>query len=249
MPTLRTVALSDLHIGRKSSRIHVPEDLEPLVTGFDRVMLLGDILDHWYLTHRQIEDLEARVRHACHRAGARQVVWFRGNHDASTKDGAEYALLHGVLYLHGHALYHQLKGRGPLDERIRHLNERKFGDRRIGSRLNHRGWDLIGKAYERIPQALARPLVWHWGTKHRVRRLAGEARAAGDEDVRVVVFGHSHCPGLKRAGELAVFNLGGWMKNTRACGFIKEGHACKLVSIENGHGAPHWGRVLHEIRL
>lgn len=248
MPNLRTVALSDLHLGRSTSRLHEPEEIGPLVAGFDRVLLLGDILDHWYLTHQQIKNLEQRVRHACHKAGARQVVWFRGNHDAATEEGEEYAVLHGVLYLHGHALYHRLQGEGPLKERIGDLNDRKFG-KRIASRLNKRGWALIGAAYERIPQALARPLVWHWGTRHRVRRLAGEVQEAGAENVRAMVFGHSHCPGVKQVDRLTVFNLGGWMKNTRACGFVKEGPLCKLVQIENGHRQPHWGKVVHEVRL
>ncbi|MBI3832302.1 MAG: metallophosphoesterase family protein [Planctomycetes bacterium] len=249
MPNLRTVAFSDLHLGRKNSRLHTPEELAPLAQGFDRVLLLGDILDHWYLTPHQIKDLEARVRNVCHKAGARQVVWIRGNHDAATEGGEEYALLHGVLYLHGHALYHKLKGNGPLAERIRDLNDRKFGHRRISSRLNKRGWALFDVAYRNIPQALCRPLVWHWGTRHKVRKLAGEVAENGDASVRALVFGHSHCPAVKRVGDLTVFNLGGWMKNTRACGFIKEGTRCRLVSIENGHGAPRWGKVLHEVKV
>ncbi|MCW8131018.1 MAG: metallophosphoesterase family protein [Planctomycetota bacterium] len=249
MPNLRTVAISDLHLGRKSSRVHAPEDLAPLVEGFDRVLLLGDIIDHWYLTAERIRELEAAVRAACHKAGARQVVWFRGNHDAATEAAEDYAVLHGVLYLHGHALYHRLEGEGSLNERIGDLNERKFGPKRVSSRLNKRGWALIGAAYERIPQDLCRPLVWHWGTKLRVRKLAGEIQEAGAETVRAMVFGHSHCPGMKRLDGLTVFNLGGWMKNTRACGFVKEGPRCRLVAIENGKGPPRWGATLNEMTL
>jgi len=248
MPDLRTVALSDLHLGRKGSLIQRPEQLLPLMEGQERVLLLGDILDHWYLTQHQIEDLEGRMREICRRGGARQVVWVRGNHDAATEEGEEYALLHGVLYLHGHALYHKLKGNGSLAERIGDLNKRKF-HKRISSRLNKKHWSLVDAAYRRIPQALARPLLWHWGTRRKVRKLAGEAAEAGDEKVRAVVFGHSHCPGVNRAGDLLVFNLGGWMRNTRACGFLKRGSACRLVQIANKHHEPRWGETLHETQV
>ena len=59
---MRTLALSDLHLGRSSSRILRPESLAALVAGFDRVLLLGDVVDEWYVTRAQAHDLAARVR-------------------------------------------------------------------------------------------------------------------------------------------------------------------------------------------
>lgn len=247
MPHLRTLALSDFHLGRKGSRLQHPDQLAPLVEGFERILLLGDILDHWYLKHGEAPALEHRVREVCRKAGAHQVVWFRGNHDAATEEGEEYAVLHGVLYLHGHALYHRLGKHGSLAERIRALNARKFGQRRVGSRADKTHWGLISEAYERLPQGLLRPFVWNWATRRRVRRLAGEA--ANGEEIQAVVFGHSHLPGVRRVGNLTVFNLGGWMKNVHACGFMREGRHCRLVRIEHGRGQPHWGRVQAQLEI
>ena len=38
---------------------------------------------------------------ALNEAGVREVVYFRGNHDACIAEGEEFALLDGILYLHG----------------------------------------------------------------------------------------------------------------------------------------------------
>src|SRR5438045_4047456 len=43
-----TLALSDLHLGRVITHAKSPEVIAPLVEGFERVLLLGDIVDHWY---------------------------------------------------------------------------------------------------------------------------------------------------------------------------------------------------------
>jgi metallophosphoesterase superfamily enzyme len=106
---IRTLALSDLHLGRVTTYARAPEALEPLVAGFPRVLLLGDIIDHWYTHPQQAKELEERLFAVCRAAGVKKIIYFRGNHDACT-DGEEFALLNGVLYLHGHAVYHRLKG-------------------------------------------------------------------------------------------------------------------------------------------
>ena len=123
----RTLALSDLHLGRATTYAHSPEILAPLIQGFSRVLLLGDIIDHWYTGLQQAKDLEERILAVCRASGAKEVIYFRGNHDACTDDAEEFALLDRVLYLHGHALYHRLKGKGAAAVRMKALNTRKFG--------------------------------------------------------------------------------------------------------------------------
>ena len=243
----RTLALSDLHLGRMTTYAHAPEVIAPLVEGFDRVLLLGDIIDHWYTHAAQAEQLEGRIREVCKSAGAKEVVFFRGNHDAGTVAGEEYALIDGFLYLHGHAVYHKLKGKGSPEARIQVLNEKKFGAHRMGSRLDGQIWKLVEHVYGSIPMAILCPIAWPWPVMKRISALVKEVAPKGG--VHGVVLGHSHRPGVRHFEGLALFNLGGWMKNTRACAFIREGRQLKLVHIENRSRQLRWGQVLHQAEL
>ena len=205
----KTLALSDLHLGRVITLAREPEVIEPLVEGFDRVLLLGDIVDHWYTSSQQARDYEERIRRVCKAAGVKDVVYFRGNHDACQEDGEEYALLDGVRYLHGHAVYHTLHG----------LNQKKFGPHRTESRANHAGWQLVEHMYGRIPMSMMIPFKFPWHVRVRIKNFVEEVAPEGG--VSGVVLGHSHRPGVKRYSGMTLYNLGGWIKNTRAFGFVK----------------------------
>jgi hypothetical protein len=67
--------------------------------------------------------------------------------------------------------------------------------------------------------------------------------------VRGVVLGHSHRPGVRHVSGLTLFNLGGWMKNTRAYAFIRDRSRVKLVHIENRSRQLRLGHVLHESHI
>lgn len=240
----RTLVLSDLHLGRVTTYAHAPEVIAPLVEGFDRVLLLGDIIDHWYTKEHQVRELEERIFEVCKKAGVKEVLYFRGNHDACTDCGEEFALIDGVLYLHGHAVYHSLPGEGPPTARIRKLNSKKFGPTRLASRVDKHVWTVIDKVYGAIPMALLSPIAWPWPVTRRIKALVAELAPHGG--VRGVVLGHSHRPGVRRMGELTLFNLGGWMKNTRAFAFVRDHHRAKLIHIENRSHTLRWGHVLHD---
>lgn len=243
----RTLALSDLHLGRVTTYAHAPEVIAPLVEGFDRVLLLGDIIDHWYTHKEQALELEERIRDVCKAGGVKEVLYFRGNHDACIAEGEEFAHFDGVLYLHGHAVYHKLQGEGCAATRIRALNDKKFGTRRTASRIGRPVWTLVDRVYGSIPMAILSPIAWPWPVMNRIKALVDEVAPEGG--VRGVVLGHSHRPGVKKFGALTLFNLGGWMKNTRACGCVRESSHFKLIHIENRSSQLRWGRVLHHANL
>jgi len=242
--TLRTLVLSDLHLGRVTTYAHAPEIIAPLVAGFDRVLLLGDIIDHWYTHPDQVAELETRIHSVCKSAGVRETIYFRGNHDASHAKGEEFAVLDGLLYLHGHAVYNRLNGSGTARSRIQALNERKYGSHRMGSRLDKHVWTIIDRVYGTIPMAIISPISWPWHVTRRIEALVEEVDP--HRTVRGVVLGHSHRPGVRHQGDLTLFNLGGWMKNTRACAFVREGQRIRLVHIENRRRELAWGKVLHD---
>ena len=243
----RTLALSDLHLGRVTACAQSPESLAPLVQGFNRVLLLGDCIDHWYTPPGQAQELEARLLAVCRAGGAKKVIYFRGNHDACAIDGEEFALLGGILYLHGHAVYHRLKGAGGAAARIHALNMGKFGPRRASSRAGRRVWTVVDRVYGSIPMALLNPLAWPWPVVRRIKALVREV--APPRGVRGVVLGHSHRPGVRQAGELTLFNLGGWIENTRACAFVRENDQVKLVQIENRGRRFRFGHILYQAAL
>jgi len=243
----RTLCLSDLHLGRVTTYAHAPEVIAPLVEGFDRVLLLGDIIDHWYTHPQQARDLEERIFATCKKAGVKKVMYFRGNHDACTDDGEEFALIDGVLYLHGHAVYHKLAGDGCAKTRINALNTKKFGTFRMSSRVDRQVWTVIDRVYGSIPMAMLSPIAWPWPVTKRIQALVKEVSPQGG--ISGVVLGHSHRPGVKKLDGMTLFNLGGWMKNTRAYGFIREREQIKLVHIENRSHQLRWGEVLHQSQL
>jgi len=245
--TPRVLALSDMHLGRSKSHLTTPEQLAPLLDGFDSLMLVGDIIDHWYVEPQQIEDLQARLRAVCDKCGVREMVYCRGNHDAHAPEACEFALRYGILYLHGHAMFDRLKGHGSVEERIRSLNHRKYGAHRTASRNDRVWWKMIERAYGRFPQSVLTPLAWNWYARRRVVKLAGEMGAG--EPVRAVVLGHTHCPGFRRVRDLLVFNLGGWMHNTKAFGFVHDGDQARLVRIETRHHELRWGPPRHAVDL
>jgi predicted phosphodiesterase len=244
---MRTLALSDLHLGRCSSRLRRAEDLIPLVEGFQRVLLLGDIVDEWYLPAGSGETRLAEIKEACAKAGAKEVIHCRGNHDANSGESEEFIEFGPVVYLHGHAVYHRLRGHGTIVERMYMLNARKFSPARAGSRMSKRRWRWLEGSLGRFPALLLVPLAWRWSVRRRILELAHEI--APDGRLRAMVLGHSHCPGHRRLGKLHVFNLGSWMRNARGCGFHHEDGQGLLVRIETGTGGPRWGRVLHRIPL
>src|SRR5689334_4980552 len=81
-----TLALSDLHLGRDITHARNPEVIAPLVDGFERVLLLGDIVDHWYTSSEQARNYEERIARVCKKAGVREIIYFRGNHDACAEE-------------------------------------------------------------------------------------------------------------------------------------------------------------------
>ena len=107
---VRTLFLSDIHLGFRRSRVRELGELLSSVEA-EQIVLVGDIVDmlamarrfFWAPEHTQI----VRTLMARRRAGTR-VVYIPGNHDASFSMIAE--LLHGQLEVHREWVYRTRRG-------------------------------------------------------------------------------------------------------------------------------------------
>ena len=117
--------------------------------------------------------------------------------------------------------------------------------RNFGREITQRGIALVyGGSSRGLMGALADEVLASGGRVIGVipRALEGrEAAHRGLTELKVV--------GTMHVGGLPVFNLGGWMKNTRACGFMREGPQARLVQIENRRGSIYWGHALYETAI
>ncbi len=95
--------------------------------------------------------------------------------------------------------------------------------------------------------AMMFPFKWPLPVVRRIKALADEIAPNGA--VRGVVLGHSHRPGVRHYKGMTLFNLGGWMKNTRAYGFVRRGTNTRLVHIDMRGERLQWGKTLHESEL
>lgn len=238
---LRTLFLSDLHLGTRAAR---PAEVLAFLAAHraETIYLVGDVFDLWHggrvhwseATDALVAELEARAR-----AGVR-VIYLAGNHDAVLRqpgvarlpdgwdlreavvhraaDGQRYLVLHG----------------DQADARLFRLHVMT----RIGSRadaglrafdawLGRRGtWPRPTHRPSRIEQVLAGFNALFVMAGQYETRLAGLARAAG---LQGVICGHSHRPGLRDVDGALYANCGDWVDSFTA---LTEDHDGALRLVE-----------------
>ncbi len=235
---LRTIFLSDLHLGNAGSRA----DLALAFLRAHRAetyYLVGDILDAYQTDggdwsseqQRVIDHLHARVRD-----GAR-VVFVRGNHDPRTEatlparrlpadpvghavheaaDGRRYLVLHGDADDHGPFKIRALEQIGSVADQLL-----RRADRAICAVAEQSGMAFTG-VMPVLMSALNRAIYARRTHEHR---LIARARAAGLDGI---VCGHFHLPALHRIDGLTYANCGDWLDHFAA---LAEDHAGRLCLI------------------
>ena len=246
----RTLFLSDLHLG--SRHCHAAELAAFLErTSCERLYLVGDIVDLWYLAQRRAAWGAAQNRvvealHALRRAGT-AIVYVPGNHDRpirrfcglalpamqvrrravhATADGRRLLVVHGDDY---DAVTHF----GNLQEKLGDwLYYRILGGNQLVNRLRRR----LGLRY--------------WSLSEFLKSKSGAAERyierfvqAGLDDARRrgldgVVCGHIHRAGLFQRDGLVYANDGDWVESLTA---LAEGHDGTLRLLGPG------GAVLEEL--
>src|SRR6185295_15543855 len=101
----------------------------------------------------------------------------------------------------------KLKGDGCPTTRIKAMNQKKYAHLQA-SRAKNLLWTFVERMYGRIPMAMMFPFKWPLPVVRRIKALADEI--SPDGDIKGVVLGHSHRPGVRHYKGMTLFNLGGW---------------------------------------
>lgn len=222
--TLRSLFLSDLHLGARASRPgHVLDFLRGIEA--ETIYLVGDIFDiwhggrvHWSDAHDAVlTDLRARARDGT------RIVYLPGNHDAAMRapdanmdgwelreavvhkaaDGRRYLVLHGDQCDPRFLRWHFMTRLGSrLDALLRQVDD--WQRKRCDIDPDERS--PAQRVIDRANQVMA------MGDRFE-RRLIKLAQASGTMGV---ICGHSHKPALRQHGELVYANCGDWIDSLTA---------------------------------
>lgn len=234
--SLRSLFLSDLHLGARASR---PQMVLEYLRNVDAetIYLVGDIFDLWHggrvywgdAHEAVLDDLARRAR-----SGTR-IVYLPGNHDSQMRqpdsrvdgwelreavvhraaDGRRYLVLHGDQCDPRFLRWHFMTRLGSrLDALMRQADD-----------LQRRRGQLLPDAPSAAQRVIARAnSVLAMGERFE-RRLVKLARATGTVGV---ICGHSHKPGLRRHDGVVYANCGDWIDSLTALTEDRSG-ALRLV--------------------
>ncbi|MGR3375187.1 UDP-2,3-diacylglucosamine diphosphatase [Salipiger abyssi] len=229
--TLRSLFLSDLHLGARASRpAQVLEFLRDIEA--ETIYLVGDIFDiwhggriHWSDSHEAVlADLRARATD-----GAR-IVYLPGNHDSAMRapdakvegwelreamvhkaaDGRRYLVMHGDQCDPRFLRWHFMTRLGSrLDAMLRQIDDWH----RRNATLDRHSRSPAQRVIDRANRVMA------MGDRFE-NRLTTLARAAG---VAGVICGHSHKPALRQRDGIMYANCGDWIDSLTALGEDRQG--------------------------
>jgi UDP-2,3-diacylglucosamine pyrophosphatase LpxH len=249
-PRRRAVFVSDVHLG--SRHCHAAE-LADFLTGIDcdRLYLVGDIIDLWYLAQRKASWGAAHNRvvealHALRRAGT-TIIYVPGNHDRPARRFCGLAL--PAMQVRRRTIHATADGRrllvthGDDYDGITHFGnlQEKFGDWLYYRILSGNKW------LNRVRRRLG---LRYWSLSEFLKQRSGAAERyierfvqAGLDDARRrgldgVVCGHIHRAGLVQRDGLVYANDGDWVESLTALVEEQDG-TLRLLS--------HGGEVLAEL--
>jgi UDP-2,3-diacylglucosamine pyrophosphatase LpxH len=224
---VRTLFLSDLHLGFKRSRAAELADFL-LTIDADTIVLAGDIIDGLSMSQRFFWSAEhsrvLQVLLAKRRAGAR-LVYIPGNHDAALAPFV--ALLHGQLEVHREWVHSTARG-----ERFLVLHGDQFdGAACVAGWLHRLGeavYDLTIVLNDHLNdlRRLSRRSYWPLAARLKLMAQTSVRYIERFEDTAVahavsrgfdgIICGHIHRPNLKRAGDVTYCNIGDWVESCSA---------------------------------
>jgi UDP-2,3-diacylglucosamine pyrophosphatase LpxH len=249
-PMHRTLFLSDIHLG--SRHCHAAELAAFLQSAScERLYLVGDIIDLWYLAQRRAawgaaQNQVVEALHALRRAGT-QIVYVPGNHDRPIRRFCGLAL--PAMQVRRRTIHVTADGRrllvthGDDYDAVTHFGslQEKFGDWLYYRILSGNRW--VNKLRTRLG-------LRYWSLSEFLKRRSGAAEAyiarfvqAGLDDAKRrgldgIVCGHIHRASLLQRDGLVYANDGDWVESLTA---LAEGHDGTLRLLS------HRGEVLEEL--
>jgi len=233
---MKTLILSDLHLGSGSSRAgNMLEDLRRVAGGFDRVILNGDTLDRYESPEYQIAAPWLRAVKDALQCGGGGPELLAGNHDpAISNEHYVYLSDSATLVFHGDCIADCTHPSREEDRTLMAAMGEKWSA--LGERPR-RFKDLVHvyrevqrrhlKDHIRVcePKSVPRYLfnvffppqkpfhiVRYW---YRMPGLAARIAATFDQPVRNIVIGHSHFGGTWLKHGINVYNTGSFMPISR----------------------------------
>jgi UDP-2,3-diacylglucosamine pyrophosphatase LpxH len=224
---VRTLFLSDVHLGFKRSRAAELADFL-LTIDADTIVLVGDIIDglslsekfFWSAQHSRVVQALFAKRHA----GAR-LLYIPGNHDAALAPFAD--LLQGQLEVHREWVHYTARG-----ERLLVLHGDQFdGTPRVAAWLHRLGeaiYDvtIVLNDYLNDLRRLSRKPYWPLAARLKlalqtsvryIEQFEDTAIAhAASRDFDGIICGHIHRPNLRRSGATVYYNTGDWVESCSA---------------------------------
>jgi UDP-2,3-diacylglucosamine pyrophosphatase LpxH len=243
--TVRTLFLSDIHLGYRHARAR---ELNEFLAGVEAesIVLVGDIVDalslsrrmFWSADHTQV----VRTLLARGRAGSR-LVYIPGNHDESL--GMFAQMLQGHFEVHREWVHRTARGQRLL---VLHGDQfdgvvscppwlTRLGDVlyeltvRVSDRVNNLRRSF-GKAYWPLAERIKLSVPTSVRYIEQYERVAADhARAQGYDGV---ICGHIHRANLRTMGDTLYCNTGDWVES---CSALVEGADGELELLRWPHAA------------
>ena len=228
MPTVRSIFLSDIHLGTRACQA---ERLVDFLRAYEaeNIFLIGDIVDFWsmsrsiYWTPAQNTFVQKILRRA--RRGER-VIFIPGNHDEALReyvgiafgdievltehvhqlaDGRRFLLLHGDEFdqITRHHRWVAVLGDVAYNLLVRLNGLLSWMRRRMGISGY---WSLAGYAKRRIKKALQFIFDFEDSAVHSARQRGLDG----------IICGHIHSATIRQIGELTYVNCGDWVDSCTA---------------------------------
>ena len=240
MPPVRSLFLSDIHLGTRACQAdHLIEFLREHPS--EHTYLIGDIIDFWAM-HRGIcwmpahntvvQKLLRRARHG------ERIVFIPGNHDEVLRDYPGVSF--GGIEVHPEAIHETADGKRYL---LLHGDEYDQVTRyhRWLAVLGDVGYNLLVRVnawFSRLRRLLRRPGYWSLAgyAKSRVKRAVSFIfdfedsliHAVRERGLDGVICGHIHSPALRAEGGVVYVNCGDWVDS---CTAIVEHHDGRLELV------------------
>lgn len=232
----RTIIISDTHLGRPKGTAGTPEELRPLWSGADRLIINGDVSELSDPRYRaRAARMVCRLQDLCDADGV-ELVLLSGNHDPLMTDVRELDLAGGQVHLtHGDVLHPAISPWSTHAEELAYWNRRALAmlgrqaRRRSSGRLAAaqfaaaRVAGVEGAATGELAETLDDPrsrrartlargralalTLWGWQT---TPRRAAEYLLEHRPHARFFVFGHLHRAGIWEFDGHVLINTGSY---------------------------------------